>query len=184
MKSHKATLCAVLSLAFSGVLAGNGEAAVFSFSFSDVSGAVSGTVSGLITLPDGDGTFPATSLTITSGPAALGYTYPVDAMVLFPEQVLNSFTVVGGEIDALLSTFGRQSAQNAVTLNFLNLGSLLTPINASIASSGVVDPTNSTLVYSPVASTVPESGSCFWLVAGLFSGGIVMRQRRRGAQRA
>lgn len=180
---HQATLCAVLSLALFGAFAGNGEAAVYSFSFSNVSGPVSGTVSGLITLPDGDGTFPATSFTVTSGPAALGYTYPFDAMVTMPSSILNSFTVVGGNIDPILSTFGRQGASNAVTLNFLTIGTLLTPIGGPTALSGVVDLTDSTLNYSN-ASTVPESGSYLGLLVGLFSSGIVMRHRRRGVRHA
>lgn len=179
--SHKATLSAVLSLAFFGVLAGNGEAAVISFSFSNVNGPVSGTVTGLITLPDGDGIFAATSLTVTSGPAALGYTYPFDTMSLMPTLVTNSFKVVGGEIDADFSNFGAQSGGSAFALNYPSIGSLLTTTFAFTTSDGVLDSANSTLVYGAAPGSVPEPGSCLGLL-GLFSGGIVMRQRRR-AQR-
>ncbi|MGB5596147.1 MAG: hypothetical protein WBM62_19225 [Crocosphaera sp.] len=53
------------------------NAATFGFSFSNVDGPVNGTVEGTIELPDGDGTFAATSVFVTSAPAALGYTTPL-----------------------------------------------------------------------------------------------------------
>ena len=48
------------------LLAAPVQAATFTFDFSNVNGAVSGEVSGTIVLPDGNGTFAATSVMIDS----------------------------------------------------------------------------------------------------------------------
>ena len=43
----------------------------YTFTFSNVDGAVAGTVTGTIKLPDGDGTFPAVGVEIESAPGSL-----------------------------------------------------------------------------------------------------------------
>ncbi len=131
------------------------HAIVLNFSFQNVNGSVPGTVSGEITLPDGDGTFAASSLVITSSPNALGYTLPFDVFTVFPQDIANTFVVSGGQIQAS-STFARQSISGAFTLNYLTLGSLLTVNGAIGPTDGVLDTTNSTLAYGSVPqSAVP-----------------------------
>lgn len=176
MKSRQATLRAVLSLAFLGVLAGNAKAAVYTFSFSNVDGAVSGTVSGTITLPDGDGTFAATSIVVTSAPTALGYTTPFDVFTVMNLHVENSFTVLGGNIVLASSTFGRQTPQSAFTLNYLAFGSMLTTVAGASPSSGVQDASDSTLIYGGGGSSVPDAGPGPALA--LLLGGLGLRQWR------
>ena len=69
------------------------QAATFTFDFSNVNGAVSGEVSGRFVLPDGNGTFAATSVTIDSYPARLGLgTTPI----ILSWGSENSFTVSSG----------------------------------------------------------------------------------------
>ena len=76
------------------------QAATFNFSFSNVDGPVSGTVQGTIGLPDGNGTFAATLVIVTSAPAALGYTFPYNVLADLTSIFANSFTLSGGAIIA------------------------------------------------------------------------------------
>jgi hypothetical protein len=69
------------------------NAATLTFSFMNEEGPVAGTVEGEIELPDEDGTFAATAVTITSAPAALGYTLPIDALG-GNAPLANTFTIV------------------------------------------------------------------------------------------
>ena len=98
----KSSLCYSVALATvaTATLAPVASAATFNFSFSNVTGPVNGTVQGTLTLPDGDGTNAATSLIVTSAPAALGYTLPFDVMANLTNLLSNSFTVSGGVITA------------------------------------------------------------------------------------
>lgn len=74
------------------------QAATFDFFFADGNNPASGlTVSGTITLPNGDGTFAATDVTITSAPPVAGVTYPY-SFNLVTDANLNSFTVAAGAI--------------------------------------------------------------------------------------
>jgi len=76
---------------------------IFNFSFSNVDGPAAGTVQGTFTLPDGDGIFSASAATITSAPAALGYTTPLPLDFVNGTLFENTFTVVAGQIDATAS---------------------------------------------------------------------------------
>jgi hypothetical protein len=148
------------------------HAATFNFSLSNVSGNTPGTVEGTIELPDGDGTFAATSIVVTSAPAALGYTTPFDVIANAVNSFANSFTVVGGEIDAATSNtaivFNVGTADaSAFSLGFPGFGSLLgvngVPVTNSI--NGVVDVNDTTLAYSAVtAETTPEPTSIVTLL--------------------
>ncbi len=144
--------CALLMLAFLMAPA-TVQGAVYTFSFQNVSGPVAGTVSGTITLPDGDGTgLQASSIFILSAPAALGYTTPFDVFTVMG-QIANAFDVSGGQIQAS-SSFAAASNANAFTLNYFNLGSVLTRVVASSPGDGVQDTANTTLTYG--VPSVPE----------------------------
>lgn len=127
---------------------------VFNFSFNNVQGAVPGTVSGTLDLPNGDGTFAATSLKINSAPATLGYTQPVDVLSYFTNVVDNSFTVFNGTITA--SSFAAVNLTHGLTLNYLpgSVGSFLNTVDTPQAFLGVVDTNSTTLTYTP-ATPVP-----------------------------
>ena len=127
---------------------------LFNFSFNNVSGPVNGTVSGTLDLPNGDGTFAATSLKINSAPAALGYTQPVDVLSYFPTVHVNSFTVSNGTITA--SSFAVENPTDAFAFNFAPgiYGTLLSKVGQTDALSGVADINSTTLTYSP-ATPVP-----------------------------
>ncbi len=79
MKKTTVSLLAIASL-LSFVESAN--AIQYTFSFSNDSGPVNGTVSGTIELPGAaatvDGTYAATSVLVTSAPVALGWTTPLD----------------------------------------------------------------------------------------------------------
>ena len=128
---------------------------LFNFSFNNTAGPVNGTVSGTLNLPDGNGTFAATSMKINSAPAALGYTQPVDVLSYFPNVFSNSFTVSNGTITA--SSFGASNNSEGFALNFLPgvYGSVLSPVGEVDPFSGVVDINSTTLTYSPVPVPVP-----------------------------
>jgi|688.fasta_scaffold160113_2 hypothetical protein len=127
---------------------------VFNFSFDNTNGPVNGTVSGTLDLPNGNGTFAATSLKINSAPAALGYTQPVDVFSYFPNVFNNSFTVSSGTITS--STFLAQNASEAFALNLApgGFGSVLSTVGTVDAFSGVQDINSTTLTYTP-ATPVP-----------------------------
>ena len=157
-------------------------AALIAFSFSgDGSSPVSGTVSGTIELGGTDGVFPATSVIVTSAPAALGYTYPFDVLANFTTQVpLNSFTINGGIVDVNASQFfafyadgpdGSSFALNA-SGGFFNGSGMNIQLSTS-PSTGVVDADSSTLVYAPV--DVPAPATLVLMAVGL----LAMRAPRR-----
>jgi len=130
---------------------------LFNFSFNNVSGPVNGTVSGTLDLPNGNGTFAATSMKINSAPAALGYTQPVDVLSYFTSVVNNSFTVSNGTITA--SSFAAQSNSfsEGFSLNFRpgTYGSTLSKVGQYNVFSGVADINSTTLTYSSVPTPVP-----------------------------
>ncbi|NCQ91537.1 MAG: PEP-CTERM sorting domain-containing protein [Microcystis aeruginosa LG13-03] len=177
----KSSLCYSVALATvaTATLAPVASAATFNFSFSNVTGPVNGTVQGTLTLPDGDGTnLAATSLIVTSAPAALGYTLPFNVLANFTGLVSNSFTVSGGVITA--SSFAAQSMGGALALNFVpgSFGSVFTVQGPASAFSGVVDVNSTTLTYSPAApTTVPEPSTVLGLlsVAGV---GLLCKGRK------
>ncbi|TRU27092.1 MAG: PEP-CTERM sorting domain-containing protein [Microcystis aeruginosa Ma_MB_S_20031200_S102] len=168
-------LTVALATVATATLAQSASAATFNFSFGNVEGPVSGTVQGTLTLPDGDGTnLAATSVIVTSAPAALGYTLPFNV----PMNSLfgNSFTVSGGVITA--SSFLALGAFGGFSLNFSTNGSLFTIASSFLPFSGVVDRNSTTLTYSPAApTTVPEPATVLGLlsVAGV---GLLCKGRK------
>jgi hypothetical protein len=147
----------------------------YSFSFSNVEGAVSGTVAGTVTLPDGDGTFVAIALSITAAPAALGLTLPATLAAL-DGPAFNAFVVTGGAISAAASHYVAviDTPYMNFGLNFGLLGSFLTPIGSG-PLDGVHDTGNATLSYA--AFPVPEPASLGLLVVG--AAGMRAARRRR-----
>lgn len=152
------------------------SAATFNFSFSNENGAVNGTVEGTIELPDGDGTFAATSIVVTSAPAALGYTLPFDVLANLTQVFANSFTVAGGSIDTVNSSFVAQNSSigSVFTLNLPGLGSAFNVQGSGNGASGVQDSDSSTLSYTSAAS-VPEPSS---LIALALVGGSLLLTKR------
>jgi hypothetical protein len=148
------------------------SAATFNFSFSNVSGPVSGAVQGTIILPDGDGTFAASAVTVTSAPTSLGYTIPLP--LDFGSGLLkqNSFTVAGGQIDAALSNFFYLFFNKAFALNSTSPsvgGSFFDAASGGfLGDTGVQDSGNLTLTYTGTATT-PEPTA----VLGLLSIGVM-----------
>lgn len=143
--------------------ASQAKAALFNYEFINVNGAVSGTVKGGIILPDGDGTFSASLVTIDSYPASLGLgPTPITLLPLDPlnPSYKNSFTVGGGQI---LSSdfFGLINYSTALALNDTSICgvpgvSFLDLFDAADCGvTGVLDSASSTLSFSPAAASVP-----------------------------
>jgi hypothetical protein len=178
----KSSLCYSVALATvaTATLAPVASAAIFNFSFSNVTGPVNGTVQGTLTLPNGDGTFSASAATITSAPAALGYTTPLPLDFGSGTLFENTFTVVAGQINATASNFFYifPSFDNAIALNGTDFGANGSSFfDASsggfLGDTGVRDPGNSTLTYS----RVPEPATVLGLlsVAGV---GLLCKGRK------
>lgn len=153
------------------------SAAIFNFSFSNVTGAIGGTVSGTIELPDGDGTFAATSVIVTSAPAGLGYDPTTTNFIGTPENV---FSVVGGNIvvanTSFLGLFDGRTALALSATSFADQTFLDAFSAADFGVSGVLDTTSSTLSFSPAATT-PEPGTLLGLLA-VGSIGALTRKRK------
>jgi hypothetical protein len=170
----KKSLCYPLALATVAIstLAQSASAATFNFSFSNVNGSVAGTVQGTITLPDGNGTFAASAVTVTSAPAALGYTTPLPLNLAIGNLAQNTFTVVGGQINAGLSNFFYvfPGNSNAIGLRadsaiFGSSNGLVTFFDSAsggfLGSPGVLNSNNSTLTFTSTA--VPEPATVLGL---------------------
>jgi len=139
--------------------ASQAKAALFNYEFINVNGAVSGTVKGGITLPDGDGTFSASLVAIDSYPASLGLgATPISISAV--GALRNLFSIGGGQI---LSSdfFGLINNSTALALNDTSICgvpgvSFLDLFDAADCGvTGVLDSASSTLSFSPAAASVP-----------------------------
>ena len=151
----------------------------YNFSFSNVNGPVGGTVAGTIILPDGDGTFAASGITVTSAPATLGYTYPFDVLANLTAVLQNTFTVTGGAIDPVASSFIAFSPPNdfggggsafGLSADLAVSGSIFNIQLSSSPGTGVIDGNNSTLAFVPVpweTDSLPVIGSTILFGLGL-----------------
>lgn len=176
----------LLATSLAGILVPPVKAATFNFSFRNRHSNSNGTVKGRIELPDGDGTFAATSLTITSAPSELEYSLPLDSLNSSGIVLQNTFTVINGEIDRTNSRFLNifPGFRNAFALNidillgFGNVSFLDNSRGGFLGSPGVRDLTSSTLTYTP--ASVPESNSTFsFLTLGTLTLAIFKYKRIR-----
>lgn len=177
-KSFSPSLAIAIALATVaiGSLSKVASAATFNFSFSNVSGPVSGAVQGTILLPDGDGTFAASAVTVTSAPTSLGYTIPLPLDFATGSLFQNSFTVASGQIDAALSNFFYvfSGFNTAFALNGTAFGPGVSFLDAAsggfLGSTGVQDVGSSTLTF---ATATPEPTAVLGLLSigamGLFA---------------
>jgi hypothetical protein len=158
------------------ICSGAADAALFQFSFDNEDGALAGTASGSITLPDGDGYFPASAVVVDSGPAGLGLGFPV----YFLDSVYeNSFTVVSGAIDLANSHFLGLNGNTSLALNTSFFPTQQTWLSAKDVldqgATGVADYDSSTLSYSGSSSEAPVPPTATLLALGLLG---VARGRR------
>jgi hypothetical protein len=155
---------AVLGALFAFGVSSSASATSYDYSFSNVDGAVNGTVTGTIVLPNGDGTFTATSVSIDSYPSALGLgPTPISSYI---QELENTFTVSGGNITS--GEFeGNLDGETAlfISSDFLTGGSGLDLEGCGcLASEGVRDSTDLTLSFAPVATPIPATWTM--LIAG------------------
>ena len=121
MKTFKSFAKGFIALVvLAGSLTSAQAALVFQYSFTNLSGTVSGTVTGKIYGLNDNGTGAASSVTIESFPVGLNSVFgagPIDTSI-WDQQVQNQFTVSGGQV-----TGGGFYARQ--TLNFLSYGAQL-----------------------------------------------------------
>ncbi|RQH25147.1 PEP-CTERM sorting domain-containing protein [Okeania hirsuta] len=143
------------------------SAATFGFSFSNEDGIVNGTVEGTIELiesPVRDDRFLATSFIVTSSPD-LGYNLPLNIFTDINQPTANRFVVVGGEINGLLfvSTNGTEGLFLQLLPVITETGSEfigfagLTSVGTPNLFFGVVDLDGSTLTFTSLSTTIPET---------------------------
>ena len=154
----KITFINAILLMASLLSASQAKAAIFNYQFINVNGAVPGTVNGTVTLPDGDGSFASSLVTIDSYPAALNLgATPISILPI--DSLTNLFTVTGGEI--VNSDYsGLINGSTALSLKSLGFCSdnisFLDSFNAQdCGDSGVLDTASSTLTFFPATADVP-----------------------------
>lgn len=176
-------------------------AAVFDFSFSNVNGNTAGEVSGQITLPDGDGTFSATSIVVSDAPGGLGLGTPIDLVALelagsvfgptFVQSTGNEFTVTLGQIESAGYGFNILFPAGATNLSAVginirsgvsgvsNTAQITTQVQGASNANFVSDTGASTLTFAPANPSpvpLPLPGA---LLGGLALGAIAVSRFRR-----
>ena len=161
------------------LIASGAQAATYGFSFSNEDGAVPGTVSGTVELPDGDGVLAAVAVTILALPEVLGLgSGPIDAAL--GNIIENEFRVEGGVIvDAVfLSLLNSQTALAFSTS--LDSGSTFLDrlYGEDLGASGVRDADSSTLSFAALAAVPLPAGMP---LLGLAITGLCIAARSRRA---
>lgn len=162
------TLAVIFLLAFPL----SAQAVVMTYSFDNVQGALAGSVSGTITLPEGDGFFAATKVTLDMGPTGLNYSLP---LVLTDFDVIeNYFTVSGGVIDKANSfflSFINPDTAFALNLPSLSNASFVDVLNAAdVGETGVRDNGSTTLNFGIAnSSSIPLPATVSMLLLLLIS---------------
>ena len=185
------SLLTVLSVFNSADLA---NAASFSFSFTNEDGLVDGVVEGTLELPDGNGSFNATALSITSAPTDLGYSLPLNILDSSASIINNIFVVTDGMITSgsfIASSFESSFRISAGTA----FGSALGVNGNSSFTTGVWDTDGSTLVFStidpptdpvdpptdpvdPPVTKVPEPSTLSFLALSVLTTTILKRKQK------
>ncbi len=139
------------------------NAATFNFSFTNEGGNINGTVEGTVELPDGDGTFAATSVIVTSAPPEV---FPVGNPDFTTGMVLdNSFEVIDGEINLVslnLAAFVDDALNNEHYIQFSSgSGGLVN----SFTGDGMNSRGNTSLTFTPANGVgTPEPTSLVALI--------------------
>lgn len=170
-----------VGMVMSAVVSVASASVVFTFSFDNEDGSVAGTVAGTVELPDGDGTFAALNLTITSAPAALGQAVPV-TLADFTSVTENTFTVIGGAVDVgdshffgIFPGFNNAFALNGTDFSAGGRSFLDQQPIGFLGVPGTLDLDSSSLRF---AAAVAEPGSLVLLGLGFVGLGLM---RRRGS---
>ncbi|MGK7886237.1 MAG: PEP-CTERM sorting domain-containing protein, partial [Crocosphaera sp.] len=153
-----ASVLAVASVVGSANVA---NAATFTFSFTNQpgSGDINGTVEGVIELPDGDGTFAATSFVVTSAPVEV---LPPNGTDFALGASSNSFQVLDGAIvNATVEFFN--FVDNTFVIQFIPEGFLEGAVVLGNDLSSVASDIDS-VTYTPVAVSTPEPTSLLTLM--------------------
>ena len=160
---------------------------MFDFSFSNTyANGVAGTVTGTIYGLDNSGTSSATDIIVTSAPAGVGGTPPIDIFTLAGLSIEgNAFTVTGGNITA--ASFEEDTSPTSGTvprfgINFGgNHGVFVNQFNLIDGQYGVENFDGfSGVTFTPVSSAMPEPSALALLgttLAGLFL--VRARTKRR-----
>lgn len=167
------------------------NASSFSFEIPLTSGSTTGAADGLLTLPCSSGTCAASSLVLTSVPAAFG-SFPEGLVVTnWTNQVQNQFTITGGVITSVLfiADDGIALGEN-VCMN--STGAEVTNNDASgyacPAGLNIVETTGSNfgfnfsglsgVTFAPATST-PEPGTLTTALCGAIGLTLISIKRRR-----
>ncbi len=155
------------------------QAVPVGFSFENQDGAINGTVTGIFDIPAGDGVFAASNVTVTSGPAGMGFTHPT---VFGAGFVGNSVTVSGGVITNIdLAALFNGATALSLKASVAGGSTFLDVLNgANFGATGVRDADSSTLVFNltSVPTAVPEPASSMMLAGGVFAVATVRRRHR------